>query len=70
MPFRTERFYANYLREYVNKYYGVYEESIEWFPNPSLNQWKIRIPELELDILLTCYDDGEVIEKRKRVNTH
>lgn len=63
MPFRTERFYRNYLQRYFNENYGSYEETTEFFPNPEIYKWKFYIPELGRTVLLICLDDGDVIEK-------
>ena len=64
MPFRTERFYSNYLQRYFDEHYGQYDETAEFFPNPEIYKWKFYIPELDRTVLLVCLDDGYVIEKR------
>lgn len=62
MP-RTEEFYHDHLYDYLTDYYWVYEEDLEWYPNPAPNQWKFRVPNHKAITLLTCNDDGEVVEE-------
>ena len=63
---KHEWWYIKRLQKYVNKHYGEYDESIEWYANPLPNQWRFVIPELELTILLTCDDEGEIVEERRK----
>ena len=66
MAFRTREFYHKYLGAYVLDHYPRYYES--YITQSAINQWAFCIPELGLDILLFCHDDGEVVETRKRMD--
>jgi hypothetical protein len=65
MPTRSEEYYQNKLQKYFDKYYYQYEYSAEFYVNPEINKWRFVIPELSLNILLTCYDDGRIVETRE-----
>lgn len=65
MPIKSEEYYNKKLQRYFDKYYSPYSESAEFYVNPSINKWRFIIPELSLNILLTCYDDGRIIETRE-----
>lgn len=62
---REEHYYIFHLQKYFSKYYCEYAETVEFYVNPAINKWHFIIPELNLDILLTCYDDGRVVERRE-----
>ena len=63
---RSERWYQIRLSKYFTDKYGQYEETAEFYPDPSKSQWLFDIPELSVRIKLTCYDDGEITEFRYR----
>lgn len=62
---QSERFYEVRLKRYFDKYYSDFEETAEFYVNPEINKWRFVIPELGLNILLTCYDDGRIVETRE-----
>ena len=64
-PRRPEDYYNYHLQKYFNKFYFDYEETAEFYVNPDINKWRFIIPELSLNILLTCYDDGRIVERRE-----
>ena len=57
---KTERFYQNHLQKYFDKHFKEYENTIEYFVDPALNQWKFTVPELDETIILVCEDSGKV----------
>ena len=57
---KTEKFYRNHLWKYFDKHFKEYEDTVEYFVDPALNQWKFMIPELDQTILLVCEDSGKV----------
>ena len=59
---RSEKFYHDRLYDYLTDYYWVYEEDLEWYPNPDINQWKFRVPGDSLATFLTCDDEGNIEE--------
>lgn len=66
---RSERFYNDRLQRYFDEHYGEYErdeyeEDVEYYVNPAVNQWKFYIPELGVVVILTCDDSGKVWEIR------
>ena len=65
-PRKPETYYAFHLQKYFNEFYFDYEETVEFYANPAINKWHFMIPELGLDILITCYDDGRIVERRER----
>lgn len=67
MPVKSESFYNRKLQRYFDRHFGDYEETAEFYVNPAINKWKFIIPELGIEVLLTCNDIGWVIEKRERV---
>ena len=64
-PRRPETYYAFRLQKYFNKFYFDYEETVEFYVNPEINKWRFIIPELNMEVLLTCYDDGRIVERRE-----
>lgn len=66
-PKHTEKFYNTKLQRYFDKYYSDYAETAEFYVNPEINKWRFIIPELSLNILLTCYDDGRIVERREGI---
>ena len=66
---RSEKFYNNRLQRYFDEHYGAYErdeyeDEVEYYVNPAMNQWKFYIPELGVVVILTCDDSGDVSEIR------
>lgn len=55
------RWYMTRLCKYFDTHYKKYEETAEFFPDPADNQWLFDIPELNVRIELTCYDNGVVM---------
>lgn len=62
---QSEKFFNIKLQKYFDKYYSDYAETAEFYVNPEINKWRFIIPELEFNILLTCYDDGRIVERRE-----
>ena len=62
-----EQWYADRLQRYFDKHYSEFDETVEWYANPGPNQWRFRIYEVGLEILLTCDDKGRIIEERTRM---
>lgn len=62
-----EQWYADRLQRYFDKHYSEFDETAEWYVNPGPNQWRFRIYEVGLEILLTCDDKGRIIEERTRM---
>ena len=60
-----EWWYIKRLQRYFNEHYLEHDESTEWFADPKPNTWKFIIPELNLEIILRCDDDGKVTEERR-----
>lgn len=61
---RTERFYCNKLQQYFNRKFLNYADTAEYYVDPDINMWRFIIPELGIDVTLTCDNDGYVTEKR------
>lgn len=62
---RSGAFYERKLSAYFHQFYGEYEDTAEYYVNPNVNQWKFVIPELNMLVELTCYDDGHIVDKRE-----
>ncbi len=58
------RWYMTRLSKYFDEHYKRFEDTAEFFPDPADNQWLFDIPELNVRIELTCYDNGVVVEQR------
>lgn len=63
----TESWYDRRLRAYFGKVYGSFEDEVEFFPNPSPNQWLFVIPRNGVKVELTCDDDGLVTERHNYI---
>ena len=61
---RKQRWYSSRIAKYFEEHYGQYEDTAEFFPDPADNQWLFDIPELNVRVELTCYDNGVVMEQR------
>lgn len=58
----------NRLNKYFMDNYGEYEETSEWYVNPSDNQMKCDIEELNITLVLTCDKaTGKVTESRTNI---
>ena len=63
MRIHSSKWYDTRLRRYFKENYGEYEYTAEYYPNPKINQWKFKIEELNIKVLLTCdHKTGEVSE--------
>lgn len=60
---RSEKFYFRNLYDYLTDHYWVWEEDLEWYPNPAINQWKFKKPGDNPVVLLTCDENGNVEEE-------
>ena len=67
---RTTQYYEKKLQDYFNEYYWSYEAIAEFYTNPSDNSWRFYIPILEVEVLLTCKDDGQIIEHKRELAIH
>lgn len=65
---KSTRWYMKYLQRYFDKYFSEYGDTAGWLVNPAPNVWQFIILELGLKITLTCDDQGQVDEKRVRIN--
>lgn len=65
---RSEYWYQHKLEEYFNEHYKKYDFDIEWYINPSINQWKFKIPELNAKITITCNCEGKITEIDEPIN--
>lgn len=63
----TTAWYQRRLAKYFTVRYGAYEDTAEFLPDPSDQQWLFEIPELGLRVKLSCYDNGRVVEVRYRM---
>lgn len=58
----------NRLNEYFTENYEEYEDTAEWYVNPSDNQVKCDIEELNVRLILTCDSiTGMVTETRTNI---
>ena len=62
---QSEEFFNAKLQKYFDKFYSDYAETAEFYVNPNVNKWRFIIRELGLNILLTCDDDGRIVERRE-----
>ena len=62
---QSEGFFNAKLQKYFDKFYREYSETAEFYVNPEINKWRFIIRELGLNILLTCDDDGRIVERRE-----
>ena len=65
MPRQTAEYYNQRLQLYFNRHYKRYAKTAEFYVNPEINKWRFIIPDLNLNILLTYYDDGRIVEVRE-----
>ena len=59
---KTANWYRYRLAKYTKDHYGRYSNEIEFFPDPDINQWKFKIPSLNLVVVLVCLDSGNINE--------
>ena len=62
---KYERWYRRRLHNYMTEHYGEFEdlEQVEWWNDPTPNQWLFDIPLLNLRVKLTCDKAGNVTEE-------
>ena len=56
------KWYQRRLAKYFTENYDKYEDFAEFYNDPAYNQWLFYIPQLNKNIVLTCNNDGVVIE--------
>lgn len=54
----NEKWYQRRLARYFDKCYSRYEDTVEFYVDPAVNQWLFYIPERKLKVKLTCDDDS------------
>ena len=52
----------NAMKRYFDEHYSQYEDTVEFWNDPAMNQWLFDIPELKLRVELTCIENGNVEE--------
>lgn len=67
MATKTERYYQRHLQKYFDKHYIEYDETVECFVDPAINKWRFIVPELGIEVNLTCDDTGRVSEKKEMI---
>lgn len=65
---KPEKWYQRRLAKYFTVHYEQYEDSVEYWPDPCINQWLFDIPERGVRVELTCNDKGVVNEQRYKMN--
>lgn len=60
---KPEKWYQRRLAKYFTEHYAQYEDTVEYYPDPFVNQWLFDIPERAMQVELTCTDKGEVKEQ-------
>lgn len=61
---RSDLFYQNRLTKYFTENFSQHN-NIEFFVNPTANQWDLYIPELDKRYILTCDDKGYITSEVK-----
>ena len=61
---RADKWYQRRLAKYFSEHYSQYEDTAEFWINPSPNQWLFDIPKLKVKIEITCDEKGNVTEFR------
>ena len=59
---KKEKWYQTRLAKYFEDNYGEYSDDAAFYVNPAINQWFFDIPELKISVMLTCEDNGVVLE--------
>ena len=67
---KTEKWYQRRLAKYFTEHYVQYEDTVEYWDDPAMNQWLFDIPELNERVELTCYDDGRVTRAVYPIKRH
>lgn len=70
LTMKPEKWYQRRLAKYFEEVYSEYEDYVEWFNDPFVNQWLFDIPEQGLRVELTCTDEGEIKEQRYKAGMH
>ena len=62
----TANWYQRRLIKYFEDHYDKYDETVEYYVDPNVNQWSFEIVEngKKIHIILTSNDDGTVSEQR------
>lgn len=66
MPRHEEYWYIKRLQKYYKDHFLQYDEEVEWYGNPNMNQWRFRIPSMKWEVILTCDDNGDITMETKR----
>lgn len=61
---KTEKWYQRRLAKFFTEHYEPYEDTVEFWNDPTPNQWLFDIPEWNARIELTCDDEGNITEQR------
>ena len=67
---KSSQFYEKHLRKYFDKHYWTYEAIAEFYTNPDDRTWRFYIPILEVEVFITCNDDGQIIENKRELTIH
>lgn len=60
----TEKWYQRRLAKYFDDHYLLCSDTVEFYPDPAINQWLCELPGLDVLIKLTCDENGVVSETR------
>ena len=60
----THKWYQRRLAKYFDEHYILSCDIVEFYPDPTDNQWLFELPGLDVLIKLTCQEDGTVVEHR------
>ena len=58
----TSKWHQRRLARYFDEHYSQYEDTVEFWNDPAMNQWLFDIPELKIRVELTCKENGNVEE--------
>lgn len=58
---RNEKFFDRKLKSYYDRHYKQFDDEVEWYVNPAINQWKFLLRGTV--IILVCDEDGVVHEQ-------
>lgn len=58
---RNEKFFDRKLKSYYDRHYTQFDNEVEWYVNPAINQWKFVLRGTV--ITLVCDEDGVVHEQ-------
>lgn len=60
----THKWYQRRLAKYFEDHYVFADDTVEFYPDPTDNQWLFELPDSDALIKLTCQEDGTVVENR------